>query len=47
MVHYILKAINDTFEFKTELNNLLDKYRQVDRKAMGFVNGWEELEVWR
>lgn len=47
MVHYILKAINDTFEFKTELNNLLDKYPQVDRKAMGFVDGWEELEVWR
>ncbi len=47
IVHYILKAINDTFEFKTELNNLLDKYPQVDRKAMGFVDGWEELEVWR
>lgn len=47
MVHYILKAINDTFEFKTELNTLLDKYPQVDRKAMGFVDGWEELEVWR
>ncbi len=47
MVHYILTAINDTFEFKTELHNLLDKYPQVDRKAMGFINGWEKLEVWR
>lgn len=47
MVHYVLNAINDTFEFKTKLNTLLDKYPQVDRKAMKFVDGWEELEVWR
>jgi len=47
MAHYVLNAINDTFEYKTQLANLLDKYPQADRKAMGFVDGWEELEVWR
>lgn len=47
MANYVLNAINDTFEYKTQLANLLDKYPQADRKAMGFVDGWEELEVWR
>lgn len=39
MANYVLNAINDTFEYKTQLANLLDKYPQADRKAMGFVDG--------
>ena len=47
MTHYVLRAIDDTFDFKEELQNLLDKYPHVDKKAMGFIDGWEKLEVWR
>ena len=47
MTHYVLRAINDTFDFKTELKNLLEKYPHVDKKAIGFVDGWAEMEVWR
>jgi abortive infection bacteriophage resistance protein len=47
MTHYVLKAINDTFNFKIELKNLFEKYPHVDKKAMGFVDNWEELEMWK
>lgn len=47
MTHYVLKAINDTFDFKTELKNLSNKYPQIDKSAMGFVDDWEKLEMWR
>ncbi|MDD2356672.1 MAG: Abi family protein [Thiovulaceae bacterium] len=46
MTNYVLKAINDSFDFKSELKNLFEKYPQTDKKAMGFVDGWEELEMW-
>ncbi|MBN2782353.1 MAG: Abi family protein [Campylobacterales bacterium] len=46
MTNYILKSINDSFDFKNELINLFYKYPSVDKKAMGFVDGWEDLEVW-
>ena len=47
MTHYILKAINDTFDFKIELKNLCDRYPHIDKNAMGFVDDWEKLEMWR
>lgn len=46
MTHYVLKAINDTFDFKEELKNLLDKYPHVDKNTMGFVDDWAEMEMW-
>lgn len=46
MTHYVLRAFNDTFDFKAELKNLLDKYPHVDKKAMGFVDKWEDLKMW-
>jgi len=38
MTHYVLKAINDTFDFKEELKYLLEKYPNIDKKAMGFAD---------
>jgi abortive infection bacteriophage resistance protein len=47
MTHYVLSAINDTFDFKEELKSLFAKYPNIDKKAMGFVDDWERLEMWR
>jgi abortive infection bacteriophage resistance protein len=47
MTHYILNAIDDTFDFKNELKGLFDKYPQIDKNAMGFVDDWEALEMWK
>ena len=47
MTHYVLEAINDTYDFKQEVQNLFDKYPSIDKRSMGFVDGWEELDVWK
>jgi len=48
VIEYLLACIGeDEIDFKEKIKQLLHKYPQVDRKAMGFVDGWEELEVWR
>lgn len=48
MIQFIFTSIDDEeFYFKSELKSLLNKYPNVDRKAMGFVQNWEELEIWR
>jgi abortive infection bacteriophage resistance protein len=47
MTSYVLNAINDTFDFKEELNVLFTKYPRIDKKAMGFVDDSEKLEMWR
>ncbi|MDY0321250.1 MAG: Abi family protein [Arcobacteraceae bacterium] len=46
MTHYILNAINDTFNFKQELKNLFDKFPNIDKNAMGFPNDWENMDIW-
>lgn len=46
MVHTVLRAINDTFDMKSELQNLIAKYPNVDLSQMGFVDGWERMAVW-
>ena len=38
MTTYILNTINDTFDFEKELNKLFEKYPNIDKKAMGFVD---------
>lgn len=48
MIQFIFISIdNKEFDFKSELKSLLNKYPIVDVKAMGFVQDWEELEIWR
>lgn len=47
VIEYILNAIGeDEVDFKTKVKQLLEKYPDVDRSAMGFVDDWEELEIW-
>lgn len=48
VIEYILTCIGeDEIDFKNKIKNLLQKYQNVDLKAMGFVHNWEELEIWR
>jgi abortive infection bacteriophage resistance protein len=48
MIEYILiKIDSEEFSFKYELKQLLKRYPSIDKKAMGFVENWEELEIWR
>ena len=47
MTHFVLRSINDTFDFKGELIALLSKYPAVNTKAMGFQDGWAESAVWQ
>ncbi|MBN2693299.1 Abi family protein [bacterium] len=48
MIQFILISIDDKeFYFKSELKSLLKKYPNVDIKDMGFVQNWEDLEIWR
>lgn len=46
MTHYVLRAINDTFDMKSELLVLFTKYPNIDFGQMGFVDGWEIMAVW-
>ena len=47
VIEYILNAIGeDEVDFKAKVKQLLEKYPDVDRSAMGFVDDWEELEIW-
>lgn len=47
VIEYVLTCIGeDEIDFKYKIKQLLQKYPNVDIKAMGFVQNWEELEIW-
>jgi len=37
----------DEVAFKSKLTMLFQKYPNIDKEAMGFVDDWQELEIWR
>lgn len=48
VIKYILACIGeDEIDFKNKIRQLFQKYPHVDKQAMGFVENWEELEIWR
>lgn len=48
MIQFVFLSIDDEeFDFKAELKSLLSKYSSIDIKAMGFIEDWEEFEIWR
>jgi len=47
MINYILKAINDTFDYKEELIKLFEQYANIDFKQMGFEVNWKESSLWQ
>ncbi|MBN2826066.1 MAG: Abi family protein [Campylobacterales bacterium] len=47
MLEFLLQEIDDEeFDFQYQLRRLFHKYPIVDQKAMGFVENWEDFEVY-
>lgn len=48
LIEFLLKQIDDEeLDFKYEIKNLLEKYKIVDKQAMGFPENWESLDIWK
>lgn len=48
MIEFLLQKIDDDeLNLKHRLSLLLNKYKDVDIKAMGFIENWEALEIWK
>jgi abortive infection bacteriophage resistance protein len=47
VIAYILDCIDEDLDFKGEVKTLLLKYPNTNLSAMGFVDEWEDLELWR
>ncbi|MGE4457423.1 MAG: Abi family protein [Arcobacteraceae bacterium] len=48
VIEYILACIGeDEIDFKQKIKQLFQKYPHVDKQAMGFVENWENLEIWK
>lgn len=46
VIKYLFDSIGEEVDFVTELRNLLATHPHIDLKAMGFVEGWENLDIW-
>jgi len=48
VIEYILTHIGeDEIDFKNKIKQLIQKHPKINIKSMGFVENWEELEIWR
>ena len=48
VIVYILNAIDENeFDFKNKVKQLFLKYPNINKKAMGFIDDWEDLEIWK
>ncbi len=47
MINYLLQTVNPNNTFKNRLAALLNKYPNVDVKAMGFPDYWEQEILWK
>ncbi len=48
VIEYILTSIGeDEIDFKFKIKQLLQKYPSIDKSAMGFIDDWEDLEIWK
>jgi len=47
MIIYFLNIVNPKHTFKQKLNNLFEKYPNVDKRAMGFPDNWQDEPLWQ
>ncbi|MEJ5167998.1 MAG: Abi family protein [Arcobacteraceae bacterium] len=48
IIKYILSCIGeDEIDFKYKIIQLFNKYPNIDKQAMGFIDNWENIEIWR
>lgn len=46
VIAFILDAIGEESNFKSDITALIAAHPKINIKAMGFVDGWEEMTVW-
>lgn len=46
VMKYIFDNIGEEVDFITEIQRLLALHPKIDLTAMGFVDGWEKLDIW-
>ena len=46
ILYYLLKITAPQSQWKTRLNDLLDKYPEISRWSMGFPDNWKESPLW-
>jgi len=46
VLKYMLDRIGEEVEFKNLIEELLNSYPEVNLKAMGFIKGWQKLDIW-
>lgn len=47
IMRYLLNSIYPDNTFNVELHNLISRQNNIDLKAMGFPQGWEDEPLWR
>jgi abortive infection bacteriophage resistance protein len=47
MINYLLQTVNPKNTFRNRFKNLLGKYPNVDYKAIGFPENWEQEPLWQ
>ncbi len=47
MILYLLQTINPNNSFSKRFNDLLEKYPNVDIRAMGFPVNWQKEDIWK
>lgn len=46
VIAYILDAIGEESDFQNDIVALISSHPKINIKAMGFIDGWEEMVVW-
>ncbi|QOY51711.1 Abi family protein [Candidatus Sulfurimonas baltica] len=46
VIKYIFDSIGEEVDFVSEIKQLLKSYPEIDLKAMGYVDGWQNLDIW-
>lgn len=46
VIKYIFDNIGEEIDFITEVKQLFALHPEIDLNAMGFVEGWEEFDIW-
>lgn len=47
VIAYILEMIGEESDFTDEIKSLIASHPSIDITAMGFVTGWEAMEMWQ
>ena len=46
VIKYLFDCIGEEVDFIDEVKQLIAEHPIVDLNAMGFVDGWEKLDIW-